>query len=116
MIDKTFLSVLKLMKRMRGDDLKALIDTLSDKSIDNVCECVYNVINTDLKMSRAKRLRLKNHIKKNCCLANIKRITNKAIPIFKRRKALKMEGRGLPLILASVLPFLTSLFTRKRHN
>lgn len=116
MIDKNFVSVLRVLKKVKGDDLKSMLDSLSDQSIDNVCECVFNVINTDLKLSRAKRLKLKNHIKKNCCLANIKRITNKAIPIFKRRKALKMEGRGLPLILASVLPFLTSLFTRKRHH
>lgn len=116
MINKNFLPVLKALKKLNADDIQYFIEHLNDSSIDNICECVFNVVNTDLKLSKAKRLKLRNHLKKNCCLANIKKITNRKVPIFKRRKALSMEGRGLPLILASVLPFLTSLFTRKRHN
>ena len=116
MIREDFLSILKIMKKLTGNDLQSFLDHLNDDSIDNVCECVYNVVNTDLKMSKAKRMKLKNHVKKNCCLSNIKKITNRKVPIFKRRKALQMEGRGLPLILASVIPFLTSLFTSKRHK
>jgi hypothetical protein len=104
------------MKKLSGEDLNSFLDHLNDTSIDNVCECIFNVVNTDLKLSKAKRLKLRNHVKKNCCLSNIKRITNRKVPIYKRRKALQMEGRGLPLILASVIPFLTSLFTRKKHQ
>ncbi len=113
---KSFLPLLKVMKKLGGDEINSLLEHLNDESIDNVCECVYNVVNTDLKLSKAKRLKLKNHIKKNCCLANIKKISNRKIPIFKRRKALQMEGRGLPMLIASVVPFLISLFTRKKHQ
>lgn len=113
---QSFLSVLKLMKKMSPDDVSNVVEHLSDSSIDNLCECVFNIVNTDLKLSRAKRLKLKNHIKKNCCLKNIKKITSKTVPIFKRRRALQMEGRGLPMLIASVVPFLISLFTRKKHQ
>lgn len=113
---KSFLPLLKVMKKLGGDEINSLLEHLNDESIDNVCECVYNVVNTDLKLSKAKRLKLKNHIKKNCRLANIKKISNRKIPIFKRRKALQMEGRGLPMLIASVVPFLISLFTRKKHQ
>jgi hypothetical protein len=116
MINKNFIPILKIMKKLSGEDLNSFLDHLNDTSIDNVCECIFNVVNTDLKLSKAKRLKLRNHVKKNCCLSNIKRITNRKVPIYKRRKALQMEGRGLPLILASVIPFLTSLFTRKKHQ
>lgn len=104
------------MKNMGSHDIKDVLDHLNDDSIDNLCECVFNVINTDIKLSRAKKQKLRSHIKKNCCVANIRKITNRKLPIFKRRKALQMEGRGLPMILASVVPFLISLFTRKKHQ
>lgn len=104
------------MKNLGSSEVKDVIEHLNDESIDNLCECVFNVINTDLKLSRAKRIKLRNHIKKNCCLSNIKKITNRKVPLFKRRKALQMEGRGLPMLIASVVPFLISLFTRKKHQ
>lgn len=113
---KTFVSVLKMMKNLGSADVKDVIEHLNDDSIDNLCECVFNVINTDLKLSKAKKMKLRNHIKKNCCLSNLKKITNKKVPLFKRRKALQMEGRGLPMLIASVVPFLISLFTRKKHQ
>lgn len=111
MIEKSTLSLLKLIKKLSRDDLNHIIEHLNDKSIDNLCECVYNVVNTDLKLSKCKRTRLKHHIKKNCCQNRIKLIMNKKVPLLKRRKALKMEGKGLPFILSAVIPFLTSLFT-----
>jgi hypothetical protein len=113
---RTFIPVLKSIKNMGSTDIKDFIDHLNDESIDSLCECVFNVINTDLKLSKAKRMKLRNHIKKNCCLSNIKKITNRRTPLFKRRKALQMEGRGLPMLIASALPFLISLFTRKKHQ
>lgn len=116
MLDQKFLKVLGILKRLKAADIGYFIEHLNDSCIDNICECVFNVINTDLNLSKTKKRTLRNHIKRNCCMKRIKSITDKKIPIFKRKKALIMEGRGLPLILASVIPFLTSLFTRKRHN
>jgi len=37
---------------------------------------------------------------------------NKRIPLSKRKTALAQEGRGLPFLLASAIPFLTSLFAK----
>lgn len=119
MIDPKFLKVLGILKRLKSADIGYFIEHLNDRCIDNICECVFNVINTDLRLSRVKKNQLKQHIKKNCCIKRIKSISNKNIPIFKCRQALKMEGKGLPLILASVIPFLTSLLARKnltRHD
>jgi len=110
MIEKSFIGVLRTLQRMKPDDFSHLIDHLNDKSVDNICECVYNVVNTDLKLTRKKKLALKRHINKKCNVKRIKTITNKNTPIFKRRKALKQEGKGLPMLLASVIPFLISLF------
>jgi len=113
---RNFIPVLKMMKNLGSSDLRDVIEHLNDDSIDNLCECVFNIINTDLKLSQAKKRKLRNHIRKNCCLSNLRKITNRKLPIFKRRKALQMEGRGLPMLIASVVPFLISLFTRKKHQ
>lgn len=104
------------MRKLSSDDVHNVIEHLNDDSVDNLCECVFNVVNTDLKLSRAKRAKLKAHLKKNCCIKNMRRIINRNVPIFKRRRALQMEGRGLPMLIASVVPFLISLFTRKKHQ
>jgi len=113
---RNFIPVLKMMKNLGSSDIRDVIEHLNDDSIDNLCECVFNIINTDLKLSQAKKRKLRNHIRKNCCLSNLRKITNRKLPIFKRRKALQMEGRGLPMLIASVVPFLISLFTRKKHQ
>lgn len=109
MIDKSVLHLLKLVKKLKKDEFSYFIEHLNDKSIDNICECVYNVVNTDIKLTKKKRNQLKKHIKSNCCISRIKRISSKKIPVHKRRQALKQEGKGLPLILASVIPFVASL-------
>jgi hypothetical protein len=116
MLNKKYLSLLKIMKKMKGDDVSTLLDFIDDSSVDSVCECVFNVINTDLQLSNRVKKRLKKHITQKCNLKRIKMIANRKIPVFKRRRALKMEGKGLPLILASIIPTLISLFTRKKHN
>jgi len=113
MIDKSFIKFLKLVKQMKKDDFEHLIDYLDDRSIDHICECVYNVINTDLNIQRQKLFSLKQHIKKNMNSKRLKMISNKKVPLLKRRKAIKQEGRGLPFLLASVIPFLANLFMPK---
>lgn len=113
MIDRKFLQLLQLCQRLKANEFEALIDHLSDQSIDNICECVFNVINTDLKIPKQKCARLRHHIKTKCNVRRIKMIANKNKSVSKRKLAIKQEGKGLGMILASVIPFLTSLFAPK---
>lgn len=112
MVQKRMVKILQLVKKMNPDDFSHLIDSLNDNAVDDICECVHNIINTDLNFNTKKIKHLKNHIKQNCCVKRLKTIVNKKTPLFKRRKALKMEGKGLPMLLASVVPFLISLFKK----
>lgn len=116
MISKNTLSYIKILNKLSKDEFQCLVECIKDQYVDELCECVFNVVYHDLKIPRKKLKNLKRHIKTNCSVRNIKKITDKNVAISKRRRAMKMEGKGLPLILASVIPFLTSLFTRKRHN
>ena len=112
MIDKNFQEFIAVVSKMKPNQFEALIDNLTDKAIDNIGECVYNAIYTDLNLSKQKKVSLKRLIKKNCCVKKIKLISSKNIPLSKRKKALKQSGKGLPLILASVIPFIASLFKK----
>lgn len=114
---KKTLTLLQSLKRLPPNDIKNLIDHLSDESIDDICECIYNVINVDLKLNKKTKHKLKKHIHKNCSKHRLKCIMNKSKDISKRRKALSMEGGfgGLGLLLSTAIPFLTNLIFGKKE-
>lgn len=112
-VNKNFVHLLRVIKGLKKDEFETLIDYLNDKSIDHICECLFNVLNTDLKLKKRHVVKLKSHIKKNMNKNRLKLIVNKKTSLLKKRKALKQEGRGLPLLLASVIPFLANLFMPK---
>ena len=109
-----FIPLLKILKNMKLETRNVLLDFLSDESIENVCECVYNSIHTDLKLAKKKKLKLKKFLKTNCNVHNLQKIVSTKVPLFKRRNFLKMEGKGLPMILGAAILFLIDLiFGRK---
>ena len=110
---KKYLPLLEVLHKLNPTDVSNVMDFLNDDAIDNVCECVYNVLNTDINLSSKKKTQLKKFIKSNCSIHRLKKISKKTLSVSKRRKALKQEGKGLPLLLASVIPFLVNLFTGK---
>ena len=77
--------------------------------ITEKCECVYNVIHTDLSLSPSVKKKLRSHLKNKCSGKNLKIITQKKTPVSKRRKALSQEGNGIGLILGTVIPYLAKL-------
>lgn len=113
MVNKETVSLLKRIKKMSPKEFSVMIDSVTDKTIDDLCECIFNVINTDLGFNKKKKRCLKDHIHKNCSVGRLKKISEKKTPIFKRRKMLKQEGKGLPFLLTSLIPLITSLFTSK---
>ena len=113
MLNKNFVKLLRQIKKMSNKDFAKFVSKVDDETINDLCECVYNVINTDLNFTKRKKKCLKDHVHKNCSRIRLNKIINKKVALSKRRMALKQEGRGLPFLLASVIPFLTSLFTKK---
>ena len=101
--------LIKSLSKMKQDDVSHCVDCLNDETVDSICECVYNVIFTDLKLSSKKKASLKRHIKTKCSIEKIKKITKKSYPVSKRRELLKQEGSGLPLLLMTAVPFLIDL-------
>jgi len=112
MISPNIIKVLKKIKKMKMKEFSKFVRGSDDSMINDLCECVFNVINTDLNFKPRKKTCLKKHIHKNCSKIRLKKIMNKRIPLSKRKTALAQEGRGLPFLLASAIPFLTSLFAK----
>ena len=111
---RKYIPLLNTLKKLKPKEMSDIIDFLNDDAIENICECVYNVIHTDLKLPNKKKNKLKNFIKTNCSVHRIKKISQKKENIFKRRKALKQEGKGLGMILATAIPFLIDLIAGRK--
>lgn len=103
------LPLIKSFSKMNKDDVSHCVDCLNDETVNGICECVYNVIFTDLKLSPKKQSALKKHLKTKCSIDKIKKITKKSYPVSKRRELLKQEGSGLPMLLMTAVPFLIDL-------
>ena len=113
------LSLLKLIEQLKskkggGDHVSVLLDRLDDTSIDEICECMYNILHTDLNLPTAKKTQLKKLIKQHCPIHHLTKVTKKSVPVSNRRKHLKQIGGGLPMILATAIPFLVDLLFGKK--
>ena len=96
----------------KSKNIQGVIDSLNDKSINSVCECLYNIIYKDLNLPPKKLNALRRHIKKKCQAKRLKLICCKKHPVSKRRELLKQEGSGLPLLLLTAVPFIIDMITR----
>ena len=102
----------KVLHKLPQNVFRHIIEHLDNDSVDLICECVYNVLYTDLKLSTKTKNALKNKLHKHCCLKNLKMISNKKLSVSKRKKALMQEGEGIGLILSAIIPLLTKLFMK----
>jgi hypothetical protein len=114
MIQNKDLPLIRVLSSMKPEDLQVILDVLPDDATEIICECVYNVLNTDIKLSPKKKSHLRKFIKSNCSVHRLAKISKKSHPISKRRKALKQEGKGLPLLLGAAIPFLMDLFMGRK--
>jgi hypothetical protein len=114
MIQNKHLPLINVLSKMKPEDFQTILDVLPDEATEIICECVFNVLNTDIKLPPKKKSHLRKFIKSNCSIHRLSKISKKSIPISKRKKALKQEGKGLPLILGAAIPFLMDLFMGKK--
>jgi len=100
------------LKKLSKETLKHVIEHLDNNSIDAICECVYNILYTNLNLSKKKKKTLKKKLHQHCCIKTLKKISNANVSVSKRRKALMQEGEGIGLILSAIVPLLTRLFMK----
>lgn len=112
-IAKQKIQLYKSLQKVKPDVLSDILQHLNDNSIDDLCECVYNVIHTDLSLTPKVKQKLRKQLKQKCSTKNLRTIVSKKIPVSKRRKALSQEGAGLGIILATVVPYLAKFLYDK---
>lgn len=109
------LKLYKALKGLKPDVLSEIIQHLNENSIDALCECVYNVIHTDLSLSPKIKSMLRKKLKSKCSQKNLSSITSKKVSVSKRKQALSQEGAGIGIILSTIVPLLANLlFNRKK--
>lgn len=63
-ISKEKMQLYKSLYKLKPNVLSEVIQHLDDNSVDSLCECVYNVIHTDLDLAPKAKQRIRNHLKK----------------------------------------------------
>ena len=105
---KKYLTLLKIIKKLKPEERSEVVTYLKDDAVEFLCECVHNVLYTDLGIKNKNKI--KKQIKNNCSIHRLKAISTKAKSLDVKRKALKQEGKGLGFITSAVLPFLVDFF------
>lgn len=114
-VKKEKLKLYKALNGLKPDVLSGIIEHLNENSVNALCECVYNVIHTDLSLTPKVKSNLRKKLKSKCNEKNLKSITSKNVSVSKRKKALSQEGTGIGIILSTIVPLLANLlFNRKK--
>ena len=99
------LNVFKVLSKLDVDEQNIMIDALSDKYCSVLCEGVKNVYDKNHhNLSNRDELQKKLSGHKDI----IKKLIKSRSPRTKRKK-LKQLGKGLGLILASLIPLITQI-------
>ncbi len=112
MLNKDKALLINALKKLNTAELTHVVKHIDSDGIESLCECVFNTIYTDLKITQNKRRKIKSRLNNDNSKKNLSIITKKRNNISKKRAALLQEGEGLGLILSAIAPLITSLFTK----
>jgi hypothetical protein len=79
----SLIPLIKAVSKMDHSELSHTIDCLNDETIDGICECVYNVIFTDLNLTAKKKTSLKSILKKLVAQKKLKKFLLRLILYLK---------------------------------
>ena len=102
---KKHIDLLKLLKKLKCDDLKTVIRYLDDKAINVICEVCYNAVFTPLNLSKRKKKRLLRSVDKSTLL----KLSNRGKSVKVRKELLSQSGGFLPVLLSALVPVLVDL-------
>lgn len=107
---KKKLLLLSGLKRLKEDELKTILNYMNDSGIDELCECVYNLLykNTNIKPKQFKKII--SHIEKH--RGRYTTICKKNKNFDKKRKLLIQDGKGIGMLIATAVPFIIDLISR----
>ena len=80
---------LKVIKGCKGKRLKEVMSVADKDLIYCICECIQNVLNSNVKLSQKQRAMLKKHG------AVLRELASKKTAIKRKKKLLVQNGRNL---------------------
>ena len=102
---KKHIDLLKLLKKLKSDELKTISRYLDDRAVDVLCELCFNVVNTQLNLSKRKKKSLLSAIDKSTLL----KLSNRAKSVKKRKELLSQSGGFISVLLGALVPVLVDL-------
>lgn len=95
------------------DNRSAFIDTCSDNCINSICEFCFNLVNENLPIDKSKKSRIKTNL--TPIRFKLRKLADPKVSTQAKRKLLKdsQVGEGIFPIIASLVPTLISLLTKK---
>ena len=112
MLTKQKILLYRSLGLLKDCDLEIILNYLKPEAVNNICECVFNVIRTDLKLPDCRARKIRKSFKNKTSKKNIDIILNRSKDSLSKLKALKQEKKGLKAILDAV----NILIAKKYHN
>lgn len=97
---KNYLALLATAKNRKRRNL--LIDYADKDDINAICECIFNVLQGNIKLPKKHKLKL---AKDKACLRSL--ISGK-MSLKKKKTSLKQKGGFLPFILPAIIGAITT--------
>ena len=89
---------LKVLAVSKPHQIKAILKTADDSLISTLCECVYNLLNSNLDISRQKKKKLSKHKK------HLFKLATRGISLDQKKKTLvQFGGNFLSLLLPAAI-------------
>jgi hypothetical protein len=96
------LELLKLISKSKQP--KSILRKCSNSVIKTLCECAVNVIRGNVPLTKNKKKILSSHKR------SLRKLSDKSIPLFKKRRLLVQRGDGfLSILLPAAISVISSL-------
>ena len=96
------LTLLKLISKSKKP--KLILKKCSSSVIKTLCECAINVLRGNIPLTKSQKNRLSTHKR------SLRKLSNKKIPLYKKRQLLVQRGDGfLSILLPTAISVISSL-------
>ena len=99
-----------MLKNARPKLRKAIISNCTKDLLNNISECVLNVLNGNIQLSNCAKRKLKKR------KSNLRSLVDKRLPLTAKKRSILQRGGFLLPLLIGVLPTLVSLLFRTRDK
>lgn len=100
---KKHLELLKILKKAKPAQRKALLESADNSLIFCICECIDNIIRGNVKLTAAKKRELAKHVD------ILRKVADRKTKVQKKRALLIQKGGFLPALLAPIIGIAGSL-------